>query len=94
MIYHLSACLLYLHPPKVMAYVLSDDKLRQHLETAGPEQDECSGEGGGEGGGVAARESPEDLVEVLCGDRVVEAHLYVGDKSSNVTLPWTSPTVQ
>lgn len=76
-----------------MAYVLSHDDLRQHLEStvAHPEggdgSDDGSGTGGdgaaadgGEGAGAASssREAPEDLVEVLCGDRVVEPHLYIG----------------
>lgn len=77
---------------KVMAYVLSHDDLRQHLESTvvHPEgadgSDDGSGSGGdgaadvGGGAGVASpsRETPEDLVEVLCGNRVVEPHLYIG----------------
>ncbi|CAN0425722.1 unnamed protein product, partial [Ectocarpus fasciculatus] len=46
------------------------------------------GGGGGAGGGGDAtggvmmrpsRETPEDLVEVLCGERVLEPHLYIGE---------------
>lgn len=40
--------------------------------------EEREGTGGG-GGGGSSRETPEDLVEVLCGDRVVEPHLYIGE---------------
>lgn len=77
-----------------MAYVLSHDDLRQHLESTvvhaegADGADDGSGTGGGydgaAGGGKAtgaagpSRETPEDLVEVLCGDRVVEPHLYIG----------------
>lgn len=81
---------------KVMAYVLSHDDLRQHLEstvvhpvlgghgsdgggTGGTGGAEVGGEGeGGQGVASPSRETPEDLVEVLCGDRVVEPHLYIG----------------
>ena len=77
---------------KVMAYVLSHDDLRQHLESTVAHlegrdgSDDGSGTGGdgaadgGEGAAAAgpSREAPEDLVEVLCGDRVVEPHLYIG----------------
>lgn len=79
-----------------MAYVLSHDDLRQHLESTvvhpagadGSDDDGGGGTGGDggagvrDGGGAAVAspspETPEDLVEVLCGDRVVEPHLYIG----------------
>ena len=76
-----------------MAYVLSHDDLRQHLESTvvHPEGGDGSNDGSGSGGDGAAdgagagageasssRETPEELVEVLCGDRVVEPHLYIG----------------
>lgn len=74
---------------KVMAYVLSHDDLNQHLEST-VEHHEGGGRGGGgvdnDAGGERglvspSRETPEDLVEVLCGDRVLEPHLYIGEMS-------------
>lgn len=39
----------------------------------------------GAGGEVSpSREAPEDLVEVLCGDRVLEPHLYIGESYSTL----------
>ncbi|CAM9883203.1 unnamed protein product [Ectocarpus sp. 6 AP-2014] len=79
---------------KVMAYVLSHEDLHQHLESTvvhpegGGATDGSTGDNGngnGDGGGAAggvmmrpSRETPEDLVEVLCGERVLEPHLYIG----------------
>lgn len=71
-----------------MAYVLSHDDLHQHLESTVAHQEEAGGGGegaldsgtGGERGLLSpSRETPEDLVEVLCGDRVLEPHLYIGE---------------
>lgn len=63
-----------------MAYVLSEPAYRQHLQTNGPdggaeEEDSEDGEGI-----KAPNLPPEELVEVLCGDRVMEPHLYVGER--------------
>ncbi|CAM9121149.1 unnamed protein product [Choristocarpus tenellus] len=58
---------------KVIAYVLSHDECSQHLERRVSRNDEGAGEG-------SSKRAPEDTVEVLCGDRVVEAHLYLGEE--------------
>lgn len=63
-----------------MAYVLAHAELRQHLESVGTD-----GGAGGKGSeaGEGIRTPPlaaEDLVEVLCDNRVMEPHLYVGEE--------------
>eukprot|EP00903_Cladosiphon_okamuranus_P010963 g10354.t1 len=90
---------------KVMAYVLSHDDLRQHLESTvvhpdgGDGSDDGSGTGANGAAGVAggaaspSRETPEDLVEVLCGDRVVEPHLYIGAVQQYIWNPKESGTL-
>ncbi|CAM9975433.1 unnamed protein product, partial [Hapterophycus canaliculatus] len=96
---------------KVMAYVLSHEDLRQHLESTVVEEHPAEGEngpatasgdgggGGGRRGGGAgrvpgpSREAPEDLVEVLCGDRVVEPHLYIGAIQQHIWNPKASGTL-
>ncbi|CAM9124793.1 unnamed protein product [Scytosiphon promiscuus] len=92
---------------KVMAYVLSHEDLRRHLEST-VEENPAAGEtgadftsregaGGGRGAGRvgglpgSSREAPEDLVEVLCGDRVVEPHLYIGAIQQHI---WNSKAAE
>ncbi|CAN0125956.1 unnamed protein product [Pylaiella littoralis] len=87
---------------KVMAYVLSHDDLHQHLESTVAHQEEAGGGGGGaldSGAGgergllSPSRETPEDLVEVLCGDRVLEPHLYIGAIQQYIWNPRASGTL-
>lgn len=73
-------CLLYPTRTQIMAYVLSDPAYRQHLETTGTHRD-AEREGSEDGEGTKAPNlPPEELVEVLCGDLVMEPHLYVGER--------------
>ncbi|CAN0414627.1 unnamed protein product [Laminaria digitata] len=73
----------YLFPTslKVKAYILQDEKLRKHLEPpAGAAGVGTVDDGRGGVEGASPHESPEDSVEVLCGDRVLEPHLYIGER--------------
>ena len=76
-------CSVTILSPKVKAYILHDKKLRKHLDSpaaAGVVGTVDDGRGGGGGEGGSPRESPDDSVEVLCGDRVLEPHLYIGER--------------
>lgn len=66
---------------QVITYVLDEKKFREHLQRS-DEGDTREGNASkkGEGFTVTSRESL-DLVEVLCGDRVLEPHLYIGERS-------------
>lgn len=70
---------------------MSHDELREQLDSTIPERNEANGSEKGEG--IAPRETPEDLVEVLCGDRVVEPHLYIGEREKDrwMGVLWLRP---
>lgn len=64
-----------------MTYVLTHRELRQHLDAAAGVAGCLEEEGSEDGEGDRALSlAPEEAVEVLCGDRVLEPHLYVGEK--------------
>lgn len=65
---------------KVVAYVLSNKQFSKYLQRP----DEADGQEGhpskeGQEGFTVSSGESVDLVEVLCGDRVLEPHLYIGE---------------